>query len=137
MLNLNRLTLVGQLGCKPELRRTDGGAAVCLLSVATNRSYKPAGSDEWKEVVCWHRCVLWKKLADYAATFPVGAKLFLEGPSETREWTDKDGQRRWTTELHVLSLIWLDRPRQAGERDTRPPTDDDAPPEVGERDIPF
>src|SRR5258708_16806050 len=100
MAGLNKCCLLGHLGRDPETRRTTSGAAVVSFSIATSESWKDKGSGERKERTEWHNIVIFNEgLGKIAETYlKKGSKVFLEGQMRTREYTDKDGGQRRTTE---------------------------------------
>ena len=109
--SLNKVTLIGNLGNDPEVRSTTGGSRVATFSLATSRSWNDqAGAKQEKTE--WHRCVAWNskgsQLADIVEKFvKKGDKLYVEGRIEYRQWQDKDGQTRYSTEINVRELIML------------------------------
>jgi len=108
---LNKVTLIGNLGADPEIRSTNGGNRVASFSLATSRSWNTPSGDR-QEKTEWHRCVVWNtkgsQLADIVEKYvKKGDKIYVEGRIEYRQWTDKDGQTRYTTEINVRELIML------------------------------
>ena len=98
--SLNKVTLIGNLGADPEVRSTSNGARVATLSVATSRRWK-GQTGENQEKTEWHRIVLWGKQAESLQEYLVkGKQLYVEGKLQTREW-EKDGIKRYTTEIIV------------------------------------
>ena len=126
--SVNKVILVGNLGRDPEVRHTQAGQVIVQLSVATSENWRDKTSGERKERTEWHRVVIFnERLADVAQKFlKKGAKLYLEGQLQTRKWTDKEGQERYTTEVVVPrfggSLTMLDGRGGAGGGDG--PSDD-------------
>jgi single stranded DNA-binding protein len=107
-LSVNKVILVGRLGGNPDLRFTPNGAAVANFSVATSESWKDKNGQK-QERVEWSKIVVWGKLAELCNTYlRKGSQVFLEGKLQTRQWKDKDGQERWTTEIHVNQVQFLD-----------------------------
>ena len=109
--SLNKVTLIGNLGNDPEVRSTTGGNRVATFSLATSRSWNDAAGSK-QEKTEWHRCVVWNtkssQLADIVEKYvKKGDKLFVEGRIEYRQWQDKDGQTRYSTEINVRELIML------------------------------
>jgi len=100
---VNRVTLVGRLGRDAETKFTPGGAAVTRLSVATERSWKDKHTEEWKSETEWHNVTMWRqeKLASYLTK---GSNVYVEGRLQTRSY-DKDGEKRWSTEVIVERII--------------------------------
>ena len=109
--SLNKVTLIGNLGNDPEVRSTTGGNRVATFSLATSRSWNDASGTK-QEKTEWHRCVVWNtkssQLADIVEKYvKKGDKLYVEGRIEYRQWQDKDGQTRYSTEINVRELIML------------------------------
>src|SRR5690625_4343219 len=117
MSSLNKATIIGRLGAAPEVRNTQSGTAVATLSVATSEKYKDK-SGELIEKTQWHRIVVWGRLAEICQQYlKKGSLAYFEGPIETREWTDKEGGTRYTTELKAINMQMLDS-RGKAEPDT-------------------
>ena len=109
--SLNKVTLIGNLGNDPEVRSTTGGNRVANFSLATSRTWNDA-SGQKQEKTEWHRCIVWNtkgsQLADIVERYvKKGDKLYVEGRIEYRQWQDKDGQTRYSTEINVRELIML------------------------------
>jgi single-strand DNA-binding protein len=119
--SLNKVTLIGNLGNDPEVRSTSGGNRVATFSLATSRSWNgPAGDRQEKTE--WHRCVVWNtktsQLADIVEKYvKKGDKLYVEGRIEYRQWQDKEGQTRYSTEINVRELIMLTGKSGGGDFD--------------------
>jgi len=119
--SLNKVTLIGNLGNDPEVRSTSGGNRVATFSLATSRSWNgPAGDRQEKTE--WHRCVVWNtktsQLADIVEKYvKKGDKLYVEGRIEYRQWQDKEGQTRYSTEINVRELIMLTAKSGGGDFD--------------------
>ena len=104
---VNKVILVGNLGQDPELRYTGSGTAVCNLRLATNESYKDA-SGEWVERTEWHSVVAWARLAEICNEYlKKGSQVYFEGSLQTRQWDDKDGNTRYTTEIKAKEMMIL------------------------------
>lgn len=99
--SVNKVILVGNLGRDPEVRQTQDGSPVVNLSLATSETWRDKASGERRERTEWHRIVIFnERLADVAQRFlKKGSKIYIEGQLQTRKWTDKDGQDRYTTEV--------------------------------------
>jgi single-strand DNA-binding protein len=115
---LNKVQLIGNLGSDPEVRSATGGNRVANFSLATSRSWNDASGAK-QEKTEWHRCVVWNskssQLADIVERYvKKGDKLFVEGRIEYRQWQDKDGQTKYSTEINVRELIMLGSPRGGG-----------------------
>jgi len=116
--SLNKVLLIGNLGNDPEVRSTTGGNRVATFSLATSRSWNDASGSK-QEKTEWHRCVVWNtktsQLADIVERYvKKGDKLYVEGRIEYRQWQDKDGQTRYSTEINVRELIMLGGGKGAG-----------------------
>ena len=139
MASVNRVILVGNLGRDPELRYTAGGQPVTSFSVATNERWNDREGKP-QERTEWHRIVVWGKQAENCANYlQKGRTVYIEGRLQTREWEDKEGQKRQTTEIVAQTVQFLDR-REGPSRGTTAsagPRDSDAPPSGGSDDIPF
>ena len=106
--SLNHVQIIGYLGRDPEVRYTPDGIAVANVSVATTDSWTDKASGEKRERTEWHRCVLWRKLGELAGQYlSKGSRVYMDGKLETRDWQDKDGNKRYTTEINVLNMIFL------------------------------
>ncbi len=96
---VNKVTLIGNLGRDPEIRRLESGAVVAKFSIATNENYKDK-SGEWQSQTEWHDVVVWRSLAERAEqSLKKGAMVYLEGKLTHRKWEDKEGNPRRTTEV--------------------------------------
>lgn len=108
MGNLNKAMLIGRLGADPEVRYTQSNTAVATLSLATSEKYKDANG-ELQESTEWHRVVAWGRLAEILQQYAKkGSQIYVEGPIQTRAWEDRDGQKRYTTEVKALTVQLLD-----------------------------
>jgi single-strand DNA-binding protein len=118
-VSLNKAMIIGNLGRDPEMRYTPNGQAVTQFTVAVNRNYRgPDGN--WVEETEWFRVVAWGPLAERTAEhLRKGRKVYVEGRIQTRQWEDKDGQKRYTTELVANQVTSLDR-AQRDEGDASP-----------------
>lgn len=100
MASLNKVMLIGNLGKDPEVRYTTSGQAVASFSIATTEKFKNKQSGDWDEKTEWHRVTLWGKLAEIAGEYLAkGKTVYIEGRLQTRKWTDRDGNDRYTTEI--------------------------------------
>jgi single-strand DNA-binding protein len=99
--SVNKVILVGNLGADPEIRRTQDGRPIANLRIATSESWRDKTSGERKEKTEWHRVVIFSEgLCRVAEQYlKKGAKVYIEGALQTRKWTDKDGQERYSTEI--------------------------------------
>jgi single-strand DNA-binding protein len=116
--SVNKVFLIGNLGQDPELRYTGGGTAVCNMRLATNESYKDSDG-ELVEKTEWHNIVAWSGLAEVCGEhLKKGDRVHFEGSLETRQWEDRDGNTRYTTQVKVRELLMLDGAR-ASEQNGR------------------
>jgi len=100
MASLNKVSLIGNLGRDPDIRKMPNGDTVVNITVATTDSWVDKNSGEKKESTEWHRIVFYRGLADIVGKYlKKGASVYLEGKLHTRKWTDKDGVERYTTEI--------------------------------------
>ncbi|HXM98746.1 MAG TPA: single-stranded DNA-binding protein [Candidatus Dormibacteraeota bacterium] len=98
-MSVNKVILVGRLGRDPETRFTGGGQAVANFSVATDESYKDKNGERQKRTE-WHKIVVWGKQAEIAQQYlKKGSLLYIEGRIQSREWQDKEGQKRTSFEI--------------------------------------
>lgn len=116
--SLNKVQLIGNLGNDPEVRSTTNGGRVATFSLATSRTWMGPGNER-QEKTEWHRCVVWNtkfsQLADIVERYvKKGDKLYVEGRIEYRQWQDKEGQTRYSTEINVRELIMLSGPNRSG-----------------------
>jgi single-strand DNA-binding protein len=115
----NRATLIGFLGKDAEVKTTRKNASFTVLSVATKRSWKDRESGERKSETTWHRCIVWGKLGEFAATLTKGAHVQLEGEIRTREYAQEPAGKKSAvvtksiTEVRVISIVKLDRSQKA------------------------
>ena len=144
MASINKVILIGNLGQDPELRYTQNGKAVASFSLATTDRFSSRDGDR-QERTEWHRIVTWEKTAENCARFlSKGRSCFVEGRLQTREWEDKEGVKRRTTEVVAQTVQFLGESRRdagpaeapAGPTSSEPPAaqaSGDPPPD----DIPF
>ncbi len=111
---VNKVILIGRLGQDPELKYTPSGAAVTNFSVATNSVWKDSDGNR-KEQTEWHRVVMWRRLAEVAGEYlKKGSRVYIEGSLRTRSWDDKDGNKRYMTEIMVDTFTMLDNKGDSG-----------------------
>ncbi len=110
---LNKVMLIGNLGNDPEVRYTQDGTAVCNMRLATSERFKNRNG-EMQERTEWHNLVFWGRLAEIVRDhLRKGDRIYVEGKLQTREWTDRDGNTRRTTEIRVSEMRILS-PRRGG-----------------------
>ena len=106
-MSVNKVILVGRLGRDPETRYTGGGQAVANFSIATDETYKDRNGEKQKRTE-WHKIVVWGKQAEIAQQYlKKGSLLFLEGRIQSREWQDKEGQKRTSFEIVASNFRML------------------------------
>lgn len=126
MAGVNKVILVGHLGADPELRFTQAGAGVCEMRLATSESWKDKNGQR-QERTEWHRLVVWGKLAEVCAKhLEKGRQIYVEGRIQTRSWEDKEGQKRYATEIVVNEVQFLGSKNGGGGSGRR--DDGDGPP---------
>jgi single-strand DNA-binding protein len=157
-MSVNKVILIGRLGRDPETRFTSSGQAVANFSIATDESYKDRNGERQKRTE-WHRLVVWGKQAEVVQKFlKKGSQAYFEGRLQTREWQDKEGQKKTTTEVVVTDFRFLggrsdgmaagasagggaSAARSGDEFDhSAAPAEDFGPssgPEISDEDIPF
>jgi single-strand DNA-binding protein len=122
----NRATLIGFLGKDAEVKTTRNHASFTVLSLATKRSWKDRESGERMSETTWHRCIVWGKLGEFAATLTKGAHVQIEGEIRTRDYTQKiSGKtpvdvKKSITEVRATSIAKLDRKKSDGESAPEP-----------------
>lgn len=109
MASLNKVILIGNVGKDPEIRHLEGGAAVASFSLATNETYKNKSGDKVTNTE-WHNIVLWRGLAEIAEKYvKKGTPIYIEGRIKTRSYDDKDGNKRYVTEIVGDNMQMLGR----------------------------
>ena len=155
-MSVNKVILVGRLGKDPETKYTSGGQALANFSMATDHTYKDRNGERQKRTE-WQRITVWGKLAEIVQQYlRKGSLIYIEGRIETREWQDKEGQKRYTTEIVANEMRMLGGKgdgmaagagaaggaAHAEEHDQSGHADDAFPaaapgPEISDEDIPF
>ena len=108
MAGINKVILVGRLGQDPEVRYTPDGTAVANFSIATSEEWKDKNSGEKRERTEWHRIVAWRRLGEICGEYlSKGRQVYIEGRIQTRSWEDKDGNKRYTTEIIASDVQFL------------------------------
>ena len=125
---VNKVVLIGNAGQDPEVKHLDSGVSVANFTLATNETYKDKAGEKVTQTE-WHRIVLWRGLAEVAEKYvKKGELLYIEGRLRTRSWDDKDGNKRYTTEIFADNMKMLGRKSDQG---TAPATESTA---TGEED---
>jgi single-strand DNA-binding protein len=138
MASVNKVILIGNLGRDPEIRFTASGAPVCNFSLATNEQWKDKNGQK-QERTEWHRIVVWGKQAEICKEYLAkGRQVYVEGNLQTREWNDREGNKRTTTEIRAARIQLLGRPDGTrGEAAGEPPGGAEPDTEYSDNDIPF
>lgn len=106
--SLNKVMIIGNLGADPELRYTSNNQPVTTLSVATNEVWGGKDGGEKQERTEWHKVVVFGRTAENCANFlKKGRSVYVEGRIQTRDWEDKEGQKRYTTEIVANTVQFL------------------------------
>ena len=147
MAGINKAIIVGRLGRDPEVRYTPDGTAVANFSVATSEEWKDKATGEKREKTEWHRIVAFRRLGEICGEYlSKGRQVYIEGRIQTRDWEDKDGNKRYTTEIVADKMQMLgSRDDFGGSRGSgqggggRPQTQAPGPSygDMGDDDIPF
>ena len=114
---LNRCEFIGNVGADPDVRNTPNGDMVVNFNLAVSESWTKDGQKQ--ERTEWVRCVAWRKLAEIIQQYvKKGSKIYIEGKMQTRSWEDKDGQKRYTTEIVANEMLMLDS-REQGQQQSQ------------------
>lgn len=139
MASVNKVILIGNLGTDPEVRYTPSGSAVANFNIATNESWKDKNGQD-QERTEWHKIVVWGKQAENCGEYlKKGRPVYVEGRLQTREWNDKEGNKRYTTEVVATTVQFLGTAPGGAER-SKTYTEAKSPPPpstMTEDDIPF
>jgi single-strand DNA-binding protein len=136
MAGVNKVILVGNLGKDPELRYTPSGQAVATFSLATGRKWKDK-EGQMQDQTDWHNIVTWGRQAEIAKEYlKKGSPIFIEGRIQYRTYNDRDGNKRYITEIVAQSLQMLGRKGTEAAPEVPVETEVETPP-AGDEDIPF
>ncbi len=109
MYSLNKVFIIGFLGSSPRIQYSQSGLAICKLNVATDESYTSKAGEKIKQTE-WHRINAFNRLAEICHTsLTKGSLIYVEGSINSRQWQDKDGNRRYSTEINASKILFLDR----------------------------
>ncbi|MBI4461819.1 MAG: single-stranded DNA-binding protein [Acidobacteria bacterium] len=136
---VNKVILVGRLGRDPEMRYTPAGDPVCNFTLATDQVYRDRSGERQRRTE-WHRIVAWRKLAEQCAQLLGKGKLvYVEGRLRTRQWDDRDGNKRTTTEIEInVMRILTPKGEPSFEMEGQAPAPpEDTAPEITDEDVPF
>ena len=142
MGSVNKVILIGNLGRDPEVRHTPSGAPVATFSIATNEAWNTREGQR-EERTEWHRVVAFGKLAEICGQYlKKGKQVYVEGRLQTRSWDDRDGNKRYTTEIVANTMTMLGRAGEGSSDTYAPPIQDGDYPESSssgpeDDDIPF
>jgi len=107
-MSLNKVLLVGNLGGDPELRTTTNGQSVASFTIATNRRWTNKETGKPQEETEWHRIVVWGRQGENCKEYlHKGRQVLIEGRLQTRQWDDKEGNKRYTTEIVAQNVQFL------------------------------
>ena len=143
MGSVNKVILVGNLGKDAELRYTPGGSPVATVNMATTEVWNDRASGQRQEKTEWHRVVIWGKTAESLAEYLTkGKQIYVEGRLQTRSWDDKDGNKKYMTEIRADRVVLLSGAGRGGapaERSEATGHDEPAKEavELTDDDIPF
>jgi single-strand DNA-binding protein len=134
--SINKVILVGHLGRDPEVRYTPAGDAVADVSLATTESFKDKNGER-SEKTEWHNLVLWRAQAEFAKEYlKKGQLVYVEGRLQTRQWEDKEGQKRSRSEIQVNQIVTLGGFIGKGKQEEPTAADEDTA-ATGDEEIPF
>ncbi len=134
---VNKVILVGRLGKDPEVRYTPDGTMVTTFNMATDESYKDKNGEKVQKTE-WHKVVTYRKLAEICGNYLVKGKLvYIEGKIQTRSWEDKEGVKRYATEIIANDMQMLDSKGQSRPAESAAPDTASAPGGMAADDVPF
>ena len=137
---VNKVMLIGRLGRDPEMRYTPGGTPVCNFTLATDENFKDK-SGQWQKRTEWHRIVAWSGLAERCSQIlKKGNLAYIEGRLQTREWNDRDGNKRTTTEIVANRMRALTPRGERGlemEAAAAPEPPEETLSDISDEDVPF
>jgi single-strand DNA-binding protein len=141
MASVNKVILIGNLGRDPEVKYTQNGTAVANLSVATNEVWTDKAGQK-QERTEWHRVVVWGKQAQVLGEhLSKGKQVYVEGSLQTRSWDDRDGNKRYTTEVRAVRVLMMGRAEGGARGETEAPGPETAAdlgaPEMNDDEVPF
>lgn len=139
MGGVNKVILLGHVGKDPDIRHLEGGVTVASFSLATNESFRDKNSGEKREQTEWHNIVTWRNLAESVekSELKKGDRVYLEGKIRTRQWQDKEGNKRLTVEIVADTFTIINRKRDRVGEDGTPAEAPAATTENSGADLPF
>ena len=124
MSGINKVILIGRLGQDPEMKFTQTGQAIANFTMATSETWKDKNTGQKNEKTEWHRIVAWRRLAEICGEYlKKGSQVYIEGKLQTRSWEDKDGNKRYTTEIVANQMQMLGGRPSAGTNPGDPAQD--------------
>jgi len=118
MSGINKVFLIGRVGRDPEIKTLSSGATIATFSLATSEKWTDKETGEKNEKTEWHRCTAWRKLAEIISQYVAkGSLIYVEGKLQTRSW-EKDGEKRYATEILVNNMQMLDSKREGSGKTT-------------------
>lgn len=137
MASINKAILIGNLGADPELRYTTSGKSVATFNIATSEQWTDKDGQK-NEKTEWHRIVAWGRLGEICGEYlHKGSPVYIEGKIQTRSWEDRDGNKRYTTEIVALTMQMLGSARGAGTQSSSDRYPQEEPVSIPEDEIPF
>ncbi len=137
MSGVNKAILLGNLGKDPELRKLDDGRAVANFSIATSETYKNKAGEKVTNTE-WHNVVLWSPLAEIAENYlKKGSQVYIEGKISNRSYEDKDGVKKYVSEVVGRDLRLLGRAPESNDSIPTPSPSQETKESVQEDDLPF
>lgn len=138
MASVNKAILIGNLGADPEIKYTPSGTAVANFSLATHEQWTNKDGEKGERTE-WHRIVAWGRLGEICGEYlKKGSPVYIEGRIQTRSWEDRDGNKRYTTEIVAQAMQMLGSARKDGQArssEERYPVEE--PISIPDDDIPF
>jgi single-strand DNA-binding protein len=138
MASVNKVILVGNLGSDPEVRYTPSGRAVANFSLATTERFTNKEGEK-EERTEWHKIVAWARLGEICGEYLTkGSQIYIEGRLQTRNWEDRDGNKRYTTEIVAQAMQMLGGSKKGGEvKSAEESHPSEEPVSIPDDDIPF
>jgi single-strand DNA-binding protein len=138
MASVNKVILVGNLGSDPEVRYTPSGRAVANFSLATTERFTNKEGEK-EERTEWHKIVAWARLGEICGEYLTkGSQIYIEGRLQTRNWEDRDGNKRYTTEIIAQAMQMLGGSKKGGEvKSAEESHPSEEPVSIPDDDIPF
>jgi single-strand DNA-binding protein len=119
MAGVNKVIIIGRLGQDPEVRYTPNGQAVANFTVATSENWTDKTSGNKQERTEWHRIVVWGRLAELCKDYlKKGRQVYIDGRLQTRNWDDRDGKKRYITEIVANTIQFLGSSSERSDSDT-------------------